>query len=211
MLPSFPAIQRLKERIRYRIFKNGGLYKIYLYRCPKPRQIKAVVDNHALTALYNAHAKGLYNFILWMTRDSDASRDILQTIFIRAWKSDSLPESFEDRNKWLFTAARNACYDTFRSSARLKILKLRYENHIRIDDEDEVHEGIFWDMLSECSEIERCILYLHLKSGYSYAEIARIVGMTEANVRVKVCRAMKALREKYSRSKSHGPSAGKNE
>jgi RNA polymerase sigma-70 factor (ECF subfamily) len=167
------------------------------------------VDDHALKDLYNAHAKGLYNFILWMTRDADASRDILQTVFIRAWKSDSLPEIFEDRNKWLFTAARNACYDSFRLSARLKSFKLRYENHVR-SETGEVHEGIFWEMLSECSETQRCILYLHLKAGYSYAETGRIVGITEANVRVKVCRAMKTLREKYSRSKSHGSPIDKN-
>jgi RNA polymerase sigma factor (sigma-70 family) len=164
---------------------------------------KPVVDNIAFKAFYNAHAKGLYNFILWMTRDADAGRDVLQTVFIRAWKSDSLPQNFEDRNKWLFTAARNACYDTFRYSARLRSFKERYEGHVRAGSE-EVHDSVFWDILSECSETERCILYLHLKAGYSYSEIGAITALSEANVRVKICRAMKTLREKYARSRNNG-------
>jgi RNA polymerase sigma factor (sigma-70 family) len=166
------------------------------------------VDNIAFKALYDAHAKGLYNFILWMTRDADAGRDVLQTVFIRAWKSGSFPQGFEDRNRWLFTAARNACYDSFRYSARLRTFKARYEGHVRTSC-DEVHDDVFWDILSECSETERCILYLHLKAGYSYVEIGAITGMSEANVRVKVCRAMKTLREKYARSRKSGSSADK--
>jgi RNA polymerase sigma-70 factor, ECF subfamily len=161
------------------------------------------VDNIAFKALYDAHAKILYNFILWMTRDADAGRDVLQTVFIHAWKCDSLPQGFEDRNRWLFTAARNACYDTFRYGARLRSFKERYEMHVRASSDD-VHEGVFWDMLAECSEIERCILYLHLKAGYAYSEIAAIMDLTEANVRIKVFRAMKLLREKFARSKRNG-------
>jgi RNA polymerase sigma factor (sigma-70 family) len=167
------------------------------------------VDNIAFKALYDAHAKSLYNFILWMTRDADAGRDVLQTVFIRAWKSDSFPEGFEDRNRWLFTAARNACYDSFRHTARLRSFKMRYEAHVRTCGGDDVHDDVFWDILSECSETERCILYLHLKAGYSYSEIGTITGMSEANVRVKVCRAMKTLREKYTRSRKNGSAVDK--
>jgi len=176
--------------------------------CPDIFGAKAFVDNNAFKALYDAHSKGLYNFILWMTRDADTARDILQTVFIRAWKSDSLPQGFEDRNKWLFTTARNACYDSFRHSARLRSFKERYEGHLRAAG-DEIHDGIFWDILSECSETERCILYLHLKAGYSYSEIGTITEMSEANVRVKVCRAMKTLREKYARSRNNGSAVDK--
>jgi RNA polymerase sigma factor (sigma-70 family) len=87
---------------------------------------------------------------------------------------------------------------------------MRYEGHVRTAIDDDVHDGVFWDILSECSETERCILYLHLKVGYSYSEIGTITGMSEANVRVKVCRAMKTLREKYTRSKNNGSAADKN-
>jgi RNA polymerase sigma factor (sigma-70 family) len=58
-------------------------------------------------------------------------------------------------------------------------------------------------MLSECTESERSILYLHLKAGYSHAEIGSILDLSESNVRVKTCRAIKRLRESYLRRKCH--------
>jgi RNA polymerase sigma factor (sigma-70 family) len=164
------------------------------------------VDNIEFKVMYNAHAKGVYNFILWITRDADLSKDVLQTVFIHAWESPSFPEKSEERVRWLFTAARNACYDSFRFNTRLNRFRQQFSQdfHRHGHDPDDVHEGVFWDILSECSETERCILYLHLKAGYSYAEIARIIDLTEENIRMKVFRAMKMLREKFARRKRNG-------
>jgi RNA polymerase sigma factor (sigma-70 family) len=161
------------------------------------------MDNDTLKSLYNAHAKTLYNYILWMTRNTESSQDILQTVFIRLWKSDDAPAGEEDIRRWLFAMAKNACYDSFRSHARSSRLRAHYTAEFHSTDTDP-HDGFFWDMLSELSETERCILYLHLKAGYSYAEIGRIVELSESNVRVKVCRAIKRLREVCARSRNNG-------
>ena len=161
------------------------------------------MNNEAFNALYNAHAKSLYNYILWMTRNTEASKDILQTDFIRLWKSGSAPEDEVGIRRWLYTMAKNACYDTFRAHSRFTRLRAHYTAEFASTDVDP-HDGFFWDMLEELSETERCILYLHLKAGYSYAEIGRIVDLSESNVRVKMCRAIKRLREVCVRSKTHG-------
>jgi RNA polymerase sigma factor (sigma-70 family) len=160
------------------------------------------MDNETLNTLYTAHAKSLYNYILWMTRNTDASKDILQTVFIRLWKSENAPSGDDDIRRWLYTMAKNACYDSFRAHSRFARLREHYTAEFRSTDTDP-HDGVFWDMLSELSETERCILYLHLKAGYSYSEIGRIVELSESNVRVKVCRAIKRLREVCIRSKGN--------
>ncbi len=160
------------------------------------------VDNDEIKSLYAAHAKSVYNYILWMTRDADLARDILQTVFIKAWQSPTFPSPPEERNKWLFTAARNGCYDSFRFKARHNHFRSRYSyacNH----ENDDAHDGVFWELLAQCTQTERSILYLHLKMGYSYAEIAPILDLSQSNVRVRVCRAMKMLREHFTRSGRH--------
>ncbi|HMD69455.1 MAG TPA: sigma-70 family RNA polymerase sigma factor [Chitinivibrionales bacterium] len=161
------------------------------------------MDNETLTSLYATHAKSLYNYVLWMTRNTEASKDILQTVFIRLWKSANVPQGEDDVRRWLYTAAKNACYDSFRSHARFSRLRSHYTAEF-MSTETDPHDGFFWDMLSELSETERCILYLHLKAGYSYAEIGRIVELSESNVRVKVCRAIKRLRDVCARSGKNG-------
>jgi RNA polymerase sigma-70 factor (ECF subfamily) len=161
------------------------------------------MDNATLQLLYDVHAKTLYNYILWMTRNTEESKDILQTVFIRLWKSDNAPCGEEDIRRWLFTMAKNASLDMFRSSARQTHLRAHYTADFQSTDTDP-HDGFFWDMLSELSETERSILYLHLKAGYSYAEIGRIVDLSESNVRVKMCRAIKRLRDVCARSGKNG-------
>jgi RNA polymerase sigma-70 factor, ECF subfamily len=152
------------------------------------------MTNDQFKAIYDTHSRALYNYILWMTKSGDASKDVLQTVFIRVWNCASLPDNEDHLRRWLFTAARNACLDTFRAHSRLSRLRSRY-NSEDFTRPDEPAGGVFWDLLSECSETERCILYLHLKMGYSYGEIGTILGMTEGHARIKMFRAIKRLRQ----------------
>jgi RNA polymerase sigma-70 factor, ECF subfamily len=149
---------------------------------------------------YDAHGGAIYNYLLWMTKDAETSRDILQTVFIRLWEAKSLPENEDALRRWLFTTARNAFFDSYRSHCRFSRLREHY-NREYFQAPPEAPEGQFWNMLSECSDSERSILYLHLKEGYSYKEIGVILNLGESNVRVKTCRAIKRLRELYLRGK----------
>jgi RNA polymerase sigma factor (sigma-70 family) len=145
--------------------------------------------------LYEAQGKNIYNYLLWMTKDVETSREILQIVFIRVWEAKSMPENGEAIKRWLFTTARNAFFDSYRSHSRLSRLKVRYATEYF--QPQEAPNGVFWEMLSECSDSERSILYLHLKAGYSYEEIGSILDLSESNVRVKACRAIKRLRTTY--------------
>ena len=152
--------------------------------------------------IYKAHGSAIYNYLLWMIKDAETSRDILQIVFIRTWEAKSLPGNENALRRWLFTTARNAFFDSYRSHCRLSRLRAHYTREF-YEAPPQAPEGEFWDMLSECSENERSILYLHLKAGYSYGEIGSILDLSESNVRVRACRAIKRLRELYVRRKRH--------
>ena len=77
-------------------------------------------------------------------------------------------------------------------------MKVRYAREYYQTSQD-LPNDLFRELISECSDDERSILYLHLKEGYSYGEIGSILAISEGNVRVKACRAIKRLRESYSR------------
>lgn len=146
--------------------------------------------------MYEVHGGGIYNYLLWMTKDAETSRDILQTVFIRAWEARSLPGNEDALKRWLFTTARNAFFDSYRAHQRLSRLRVRYTREF-YQAPREPRGGLFWEILSKCSDGERSILYLHLKAGYSYGEIGSILDLSESNVRVKACRAIGRLREVF--------------
>lgn len=77
---------------------------------------------------YQAH---VYTYIMSITKDPDASSDIIQDVFIRVFKKLS---KYKDENKlknWLFTLARNMTMDYYRKNNK-KLLPLE------VQDEDEM-------------------------------------------------------------------------
>jgi DNA-directed RNA polymerase specialized sigma24 family protein len=59
-----------------------------------------------------------------------------------------------------------------------------------------VDDGRAWELLEVLSAEERSVVYLHIKMGYNYNEIGRLLDMNENAVRVKAFRAFRRLREK---------------
>lgn len=157
-----------------------------------------VVNKSEFMSTYSAYSQKLFNFILWTTNNYTASQDILQNVFVKLWKCDNVPSNPDEKRKWLFAIARNACMDHFRSTSRSTRLQ---ESLTRESESPQVspHDGISLQILSELPEIERSILYLHLKMGYLYKEIAEMLDLNETAVRVRACRALKKLREIISK------------
>jgi RNA polymerase sigma-70 factor (ECF subfamily) len=152
------------------------------------------VEKNTFTMLYNRHAEKLFNFIRWTTTDSAASRDILQNVFIRVWNSTGAPEDEKECGRWLYTIAKHACVDHFRSAARFSLFRKEY--NLETENYQEIPEKFsVWKEVLQLPETERSILYLHLKIGYTYKEIAEMLGLNESQVRVKAFRSLRKLKD----------------
>jgi RNA polymerase sigma-70 factor (ECF subfamily) len=138
----------------------------------------------------------LYRFAFWLARDPGVAEDVVQETLLRAWKSlDALTDEAAAR-PWLLTIAR-------REHARLYERK-RFET-VDVDDlaavEDpalataddhetrEVRAAIF-----ALPEEYREPLVLQVLMGYSTAEIATHLGLTNGAVLTRLCRARQRLR-----------------
>lgn len=148
--------------------------------------------------IYNVYGQRLYSFIIWLTHNRAASDDILQIVFVNIWRSQAVPASEIELQRWLFTVARNACLDHFRKINRFSRFRTTYQNEYYQQPPDP-DANFTWNELSELPEKEKSILYLHLKIGYTYKEIGDMLEMTENLVRVRAFRALKKLREKLTR------------
>jgi RNA polymerase sigma factor (sigma-70 family) len=152
------------------------------------------VEELEFKQLYDQYARRLYNFILWTTGNRTVCDDLLQNVFFKLWRCARVPDNPGERNAWLYAVARNACMDHFRSSKRF----VEYDETVGGPMEPTGHEDdgrLAWSEVRQLPETERAIVYLHLKLGYSYQEIAALLDMTENNVRVKIFRALRKLRE----------------
>ncbi|MBD3346766.1 MAG: sigma-70 family RNA polymerase sigma factor [Chitinivibrionales bacterium] len=156
-----------------------------------------VLNETEFKKIYHDLSGKLYNYLLWMTRNKDASDDILQTVFVKVWKNTTVPEKFNEIEPWLFRVARNACMDYFRARRRVTKLRMRYAGEHTPSVYNTAEKKSTWELLGMLSKEERSIIYLHLKMGYNYKEIADILRIKENAVRVKAFRALKRLRKRY--------------
>ena len=152
------------------------------------------MNENAFKAIYREHGRNLYNFILWITANRSLCDDILQEVFVKVWRCDSVPADPEELRRWLLTVCRHACLDFLRKSTRFSRFRAKYRQEW-FEQPPDPDASFLWEELQRLPEVERSILYLHLKIGHSYKEIAGMLDLTENLVRVRAFRSLKKLRE----------------
>jgi len=157
------------------------------------------VGNIKFNEYYNKYSKKLFNYALWLTRNKAASEDILQNVFIKIWKYETILYEGKGIETWLYKVTRNACLDFFRKSSRLNTLRQSccQEEHRYSENLNELEN--IWNVLEDLKEKEKSILYLHFHQGNSFKEVAAILEIEESDVRVTSFRALKKLRARYKK------------
>ena len=151
------------------------------------------MEKYEFKKIYGDNAKRLFNFILWTTGNRAVCEDILQNVFIKVWRSATVPADANGRIAWLYAITRNACIDYFRGLKRFS--QYNDDAGVAVEKSDNEDDGrLAWNKVAQLPETDRAIIYLHLKIGYSYGEIGRFFDMTENHVRVRTFRALRKLR-----------------
>jgi RNA polymerase sigma-70 factor (ECF subfamily) len=142
----------------------------------------------------------LFRFAYWLARDREVAEDVVQETLLRAWRSrESLAESTAAK-PWLLTIAR-------REHARLYERK-RFET-VPVDDLvgsespelAAVEEQETLDMRRAIAALDadyREPLVLQVLMGFSTAEIASQLGLTQAAVLTRLFRARQKLRRQLA-------------
>lgn len=156
-------------------------------------------DVHALEALYERYASLVYGFCLRYLGDPDRAADAVQDTFVRLIDAR---EAYEPRGRfrsWLFTIARRICVDHVRARGHDGTPVAAPEDPAagpaigdverRVAVQDEVTR-----LLATLPPAQREVILLSRYHGFTYGEIAELVGSTEAAVKQQAYRALKALR-----------------
>jgi len=145
---------------------------------------------------YKKSKDGLFAYLLRMTGDYHLSCDLVQESFVRYLQRY---RNISERSRaLLYTIARNAAMDSFRKP---KADQLEPENHATLLGNPEQQ---FEDRQTYCKVmaaiqqlpvLDRELIALLCGADLTYAEIGRILNISEINVKVKVHRARLKLNE----------------
>lgn len=163
-------------------------------------RVKAGELDH-LGLLYERYKRPIFGFFYHQSTDKMLSEDLVQTVFIRVMKYRSSFKEGSQFKSWLFQIARNVNYDHYRKKEGYGE-ELKAEHAQMTDNEDaytyqEEKLTTLEKALSLLDKEKREILTLSKLKSLKYKEIGELYDCTESAIKVKVFRAMKALKKQY--------------
>lgn len=152
-------------------------------------------------SVYEQHFAPLFRYVHRWTGDSDAAEDVVQEAFVRYLLS-GVPE--HEARPWLFRVAGNLLRDDRRRRMRRRGLVVKWA-WWRSEEAEEgsgaagaVETTRVGEALDRLHERDRTMLLMR-EEGFSYREIAEVVGVAPGSVGTLLARALGRFKEAYER------------
>lgn len=159
-------------------------------------------DEQAFEELFREHYSELCGFAADYLSSVDRARDVVQDTFLEIWRRRGDIKIKSSIKSYLYQSVRNRALNEIRKlktkSEYLEAVKSETEgrekrtaiNKIEMSKlSDEVNEAI-----SELPERRRMAFLLHRRHGFTYKEVAQIMGIAPKTVENQIGRALKSLR-----------------
>ncbi len=168
-------------------------------------------DLFAFEELVRIHQNRVYALCLQLSGNRDDAQDLAQESFIRAYRALGSFRSEADFGTWLHRIAVNVCLNFRRKNGKRQVVSLDepYRNAeggaIRREVaaeggnplealEEKEFRALVRAALGELSGEHREVLVLREIHGYSYEEIARLLGCSLGTVKSRINRARESMR-----------------
>ena len=141
-------------------------------------------------AVLDKYGNNLYRICLITLKNQADAEDALQDTLVRYLQKAPRFESEEHQKAWLIRVAVNICRDMLR--------KRRYHQeeleNIPVPQADE-HQQSALDAVLTLPEQFRIPMTLHYVEGYSVAELAKLLSLTQSAVKMRLSKGRTLLRE----------------
>lgn len=173
----------------------------YVYPIVKGNKL---MSKDILTTVFTSLRKNFLKQAQRILASEEDAEDVVQDAFCKLWRSDYTLKTTNEAEALARTTIRNLSLDELRKqevrpqfsldTERDTVLQRSALEEIEIRESFEQVETI---IEAELSPSERRVMHLKEYEGHSVEEIARIMDLSEAAVRMKLSRARKRIRTVY--------------
>ncbi|MHB1295488.1 MAG: RNA polymerase sigma factor [Anaerolineae bacterium] len=142
--------------------------------------------------LFAEHRQALLNYLFRLLGDKAGAEELTQEAFVRAYQALPRLEQSSNYRAWLYRIATNLAYDHLRRARLVRWVMLK-PWHSRGPAPDGTI-GNVQEALDRLPPALRAPLVLYSVQGYSTAEIAEMLGISEGATKTRLCRAREKLR-----------------
>jgi len=165
--------------------------------------------------IFTDYHKPVFNFVLRMVKERSVAEELTQDIFVKLFGALSEFRGDSEISTWIYRIATNACLDHFRSKSYKKSEKtelLSSEDLLMsalpedLKEPPTAEDEVIHAQMSSCvlnyiddlPEDYRVVILLHDLHGFTNPEISEITGSTLENVKIRLHRARKKMKEVFS-------------
>jgi RNA polymerase sigma factor (sigma-70 family) len=164
------------------------------------------VHEDDFTLAFNQTYPGLCRFLECLMNGESVAQDIAQETFLRFYALGAGAIPSDEARFWLYRVARNlALNELNKTSVRQRLWQKIGEvfrspatNPEQDLEQQEAGKRVL-ELMQTLPEHQRSSLLLREQNEMSYREIARVLGVSEAKVKVDIFRARRALRANWKR------------
>ena len=140
---------------------------------------------------------------------TEEAEDATQEVFVKLWNKNNELTNFGSVEAYAMTLTKNYCLDVLKSkrASNLQIVHNNYfENGTSLQQKVEDNDTRNWveKWINDLPEQQKLIIQMRDVEQYEFEEIAAIMKMNEATIRVALSRARKTIREKLTNTHNYG-------
>ena len=158
--------------------------------------------NRRIDEAYANYADMLYRLALTYMQNSDDAEDAVQDVFLRYMTAAPFLRDSEHERAWLIRVTVNRCCDLLRRRKIRSYVSLDEVPETAADD-TALESSDLMHTLSKIPEKNRGAIVLHYLEGFSVEEVAKMLGISQSAVKMRLARGREALKDLLSAEDNH--------
>jgi len=156
--------------------------------------------NGQLEYLYKRWASILIKYANYYLNDLEAASSVVNDIFIKLWKGE---HEVENAKGYLFKSVKNASLNHLSANRKKQVSYVEVHELVLISDESQIQEFHaesaqllhLQKLISRLPEKRQLVFKMHRIEGFSYLEIADLLGISIRTVEDHLVKSMKYIHE----------------
>ncbi len=147
------------------------------------------IDSIKFTQYVKAFQPSVFRLAYSYVKSTADAEDITQEVLLKLYRSSESFEADENAKAWLMRVTANTAKNYLSSAWVKRKLPLTEEIPLKSEKDYELLEA-----LNRLNKNYRVAIYLHYYEGYSVAEIAEMLSISESNVKARLKRGRDGLK-----------------
>jgi RNA polymerase sigma factor (sigma-70 family) len=152
------------------------------------------------TELFTSLHRDYYAMVLQVCKgfvkgDMDIAKDLTQDVFVNTWNALEKFKGASSYKTWIYRITVNTCLKHIRDrkdQEKISIEKMQHHPAEKPASDGATHE--LYGPIGQLAEVDRLIIMMVLDE-LDYEEIAAVMGISSVNLRVKIHRIKKQLKQ----------------